>query len=172
MAKLAFVRFGSEGQGPENDEEKRYTYVVNDNVRTGDRISPVVKHAGKNGTVFVTTGKIMATATNTEKGKGKEMAEQLGDKEATNVYSGKELGLGAQRGAGGKFSTEGGGSYSTKANGYILGEREKATRGGNIKEYVMQHGQQDKLSENAKKAVETFESYSSAFLPTGQNWRG
>lgn len=172
MAKLAFVRFGSEGQGPENNEKKQYTYVVNDNVRTGDRISPVVKHAGVKGTIFVTTGKVMGTAKNASTEKGKEMKKELGDKEPTNIYSGKELGLSAQRGAGGKFVTEGGGSYSTNANGYVLGEREKATRGGNIAEYVMQHGDKDKLSENAKKAMETFESYSSSYLPTGEDWRG
>ena len=169
MAKLAFVRYGSEGQGPANDEEKKYTYVVNDNVRKGDRISPVVKHAGGKGTIFVTTGKVMATASNASTEKGKEMTEELGGREPTNVYSGKELGLAGQRGSGGKFTKEG---EEVTGQGYTLGQREKAIRGGNIREYVMQHGEKDKLSANAKKAAETFESYSDAFLPTGQNWRG
>ena len=63
MAKLALVRYGSEGEGPTNDPKKSYTYVVNDNVRAGDRISPVVKHA-KSGTIFATTGKVQSTAKN------------------------------------------------------------------------------------------------------------
>ena len=171
MAKLAFVRYGKDGQGPANDEEKKYTYVVNDNVRKGDRISPVVRHASEKGnnTIFVTTGKVMATASNASTEKGKEMTEELGGREPTNVYSGKELGLAGQRGSGGKFTKEG---EEVTEQGYALGQREKAIRGGNIREYVMQHGGQDKLSANAKKAAETFESYSSAFLPTGKDWRG
>lgn len=167
MAKLALVRYGSEGEGPSNDPKKAYTYVVNDNVRAGDRISPVVKHA-KSGTIYATTGKVQSTAKNASTEKGKEMQKELGGKEATEVYTGKELGLGAQRGEKGKFTTEGGQSYSTRANGYILGEREKATRGGNIAAYTMTHGQSDKLSAAAQKSVETFESYSEAFIPTGK----
>lgn len=169
MAKLAFVRYGSEGQGPSglNGQKKSYTYVVNNNVRKGDRISPVVKHYGKNGTIYATTGKVMATAANASTEKGKEMMKELGDKQATDVYSGKELGLGSQRGAGGKYTTEGGKSMSTAA-GYIVGEREKATRGGNVSAYVMKHGDKDKLSAAAQKSIETFDSYASAFIPTNE----
>ena len=166
MAKLALVRYGSEGEGPTNDPKKSYTYVVNDNVRAGDRISPVVKHA-KSGTIFATTGKVQSTAKNASTEKGKEMQKELGDKQATEVFTGKELGLGAQRGQGGKFTTEGGQSFSTHA-GYIIGEREKATRGGNIAAYTMTHGESDKLSSAAQKSVETFKSYSEAFIPTGK----
>lgn len=167
MAKLALVRYGSEGEGPENDPKKSYTYVVNDNVRKGDRISPVVKHY-KSGTIYATTGKVEATAKNASTEKGKEMQKELGGKDATEVFTGKELGLGAQQGVGGKFTSEGGGSFSTRANGYILGEREKATRGGNVAAYMMTHGTSDKLSEGAKKSIETFEGYSKAFIPTGK----
>lgn len=177
MAKLALVRYGSKGQGPEKDEEKAYTYVVNDNVRAGDRISPVVKHYGEKGTIFSTTGKVVSTTKNASTEKGKEMQAEFdkakeqnpnAQKTLTEVYTGKELGLGAQRGQGGKFTTEGGKSFSTSANGYILGEREKATRGGNIAAYTMTHGESDKLSAAAQKSVETFKSYSEAFIPTGK----
>ena len=181
MAKFAFVRYGSDGEGPKSKGGalKSYTYVVNDNVRKGDRISPVVKHA-KSGTIYATTGKVMATAANENTQNGKQMMEQVKEKEEetkqpitlTNVYSGKELGLASQQGEGGKFVSEGGGSFSTRNNGYVLGQREKATRGGNVSEYIMQHGGTGKLSSAAKSSIETFESYSKAFLPTGKEWRG
>lgn len=165
MAKLAYVGYGSEGQGTGRTNGKGYVYVVNNNVRKGDRISPVVKHY-KTDTIYATTGKILGTSANTSTEKGKEMQQELGGKEATQVYTGKELGLGAQKGAGGKFTTEGGKSFSSSA-GYILGEREKATRGGNVAAYQMTHGE-GKISSNAAKSVETFESYSKAYLPTGK----
>lgn len=54
--KFAQVGYGHDGRGGE--KKGGYTYLVNDNVRTGDNLTPVVKHAG-NGNVFVTVGKVL-----------------------------------------------------------------------------------------------------------------
>lgn len=182
MAKLALVRYGSEGEGPKKPEGKAYTYVVNDNVRKGDRISPVVRHYSPNGrnTIFATTGVVQATAKNASTEKGKEMmadfekakeTNENAQKTLTDVYTGKELNLGPQKDSSGKYIQEGRSSLplSKRPEGepYVAGKREQATRGGNIAAYTMTHGE-GKTSAAAQKSVETFESYSQAFIPTGK----
>lgn len=59
--KFAKVGYGSAGQGlgkTTNEEPAGYTYLVNDNVRTGDRIQPIATN-WKSGKQFVTTGKVL-----------------------------------------------------------------------------------------------------------------
>ena len=77
--KFAQVGYGSDGRAA-GEDGKGFTYVVNDNVRTGDTISPVVRHY-KSGTLFATTGKIVSTAKTLETRKGQEIAEHLDEKE-------------------------------------------------------------------------------------------
>lgn len=180
MAKLALVGFGTGSKDSKNHGKNDglgphgtgYTYVVNDNVRTGDRLNPVVLHRNKK-TVFVTTGRVVATAKNTSTEKGQEMmerqdGEQMDESDLTKIYTGKELGLSGERANNGKFVAEGRSTHDEKGN-YIVGRREAAARGGNIMEYEMNRGLKgdEQISEKAQGEVETFKSYSSAFLPTG-----
>ena len=59
--KFAKVGYGSNGQGlgkTVNEQPSGYTYLVNNNVSTGDRIQPIATN-WKSGKQFVTTGKIL-----------------------------------------------------------------------------------------------------------------
>jgi hypothetical protein len=181
MAKLAIVGYGTSEDSPHNAKNKNhglgpsetgYTYVVNDNVRTGDKITPVVRHrSGK--TVYATTAHVIGTAKNASTEKGQEMmldsdGNEMDESDLTSVYTGKELGLKGERGKSGKFVLEGRSTYDKDGN-YEIGRREAATRGGNVMEYLMNKGLsgEQKISQRAEGEIETFKSYSSAFLPIG-----
>ena len=59
--KFAKVGYGHDGRGiglTGNEQPSGYTYLVNDNVRTGDVIQPIATN-WKSGRQFVTTGKIL-----------------------------------------------------------------------------------------------------------------
>ena len=162
MAKIARVGYGSEGQGV-GKNPKGYTYLVNDNVRVGDRIQVVATSV--KGNKFGTTAVPLSThGENTVKGKeakidalasgDKELAGELRrqiaprelDKMAqgavTQSYTGKELGL-ERRGM-----TE-------------LGYNQ-AVRGGNLKQNKIGEG------EMTTKAKESFDSYSAKFMNKGE----
>ena len=98
MAKFANVTYGTKGETAE------YTYVVNDNVRTGDYIHPSVKHY-QSGKVFGTTGIIQSTAKETS-AKGKQLKQTLESNgvEPVKAYTGKEVGAERDRNASGKFA--------------------------------------------------------------------
>lgn len=88
MAKFAQVGYGHDGRG--GMEQGGYTYVVNDNVRTGDMLVPLVKHAG-NGNVFVTTGKVLTNKELQEVNARKEelgLPERVGEKGISRTFSG------------------------------------------------------------------------------------
>ena len=101
MAKFAEVTYGTHG------DTKAYTYVVNDNVRTGDFIHPTVKHK-ISGKIFGTTG-IVQSSSKTTSVTGIQKQQELDSKgiKAVRAYTGEEVG--AQHGltAQGSFEQSG-----------------------------------------------------------------
>lgn len=94
MAKFAIVGYGSQGQGKGKNGEG-YTYVVNDNVRVGQRLQ-VISTARDHKTKFVTTAVPQSTA-NTNSIIGQNEKQKLQEKgvdteNLTKAYSGGELG--------------------------------------------------------------------------------
>lgn len=82
--KFAQVGYGHDGRGGE--EKGGYTYLVNDSVRSGDILTPVVRHAtSKN--VFVTTGKVLS------KGVKTKMPDNVKQDDLTTAYRAKDLGV-------------------------------------------------------------------------------
>jgi len=110
MAKIAQVTYGTHG------DTRTYTYIVNDNVRSGDYLRLSVKHA-KSGTVFDTTAIAQKLSTETSKN-GQAIKQDLNKNgvELANAYTGKELGVQRQRTAQGKFESIGGGMGKTEKN--------------------------------------------------------
>lgn len=151
MAKFAQCGYGSQGQGLGRTTDG-YTYVVNDNVRTGDVIQVIsTSRAGKK---FATTA--VPLHTYKENGKKGQLAKQEAmsktGQDPTQVYSGKELGVQ--------------GSTATKPLGdghRTISEYAQATRAGNIAMYK----QKDPNAEFTKKSQETFDSYSKQFMDKG-----
>lgn len=91
MAKLAQCGYGSRGQGVGKNPEG-YTYVVNDNVRVGQKLQ-VISTARNHTTKFVTTA-VPLTTYNENSVLGKTKKAELGglaDK-LTKAYTGGELG--------------------------------------------------------------------------------
>lgn len=158
MAKFAQCGFGSQGQGLGNTTDG-YTYVVNDNVRTGDKIQVVATSHGKNPKKFVTTAVPLHTyKENTEKGQeAREEAIENTGAEPTQVYSGKELGA-----IGSKATKPLGDGHRT------ISEYSMATRAGNMAKYMQQHPEWGSKSQWTDKAQETFDSYSKKFMQKGE----
>ena len=179
MAKFAICRYGTRGEGPENDPSKTYTYIVNDNVRSGDNIQVV--STASNGKKFSTTAKTLT----------KKDAEELSQKSGKKVESGvvKESGVKGQellnktRSAMAekqdinlnetpydKLSTEQKSkleitqSYTGKELGVIGGKSREQTRAGNLAKYKETHPN----AELTPKAQETFDSYSKQFMNKGE----
>ena len=148
MAKFAQVGYGSRGQGVGKTADG-YTYVVNDNVRTGDKIQVI--STSSRGNKFATTAVPLHTYKENSV-KGQELKqrtisfmENVGKKgEITQSYSGKELGL----------STKG-----IKQNIY-----QQQTRAGNIAMYMQQHPD----ATFSKVSQETFDTYSKQFMNKGE----
>ena len=92
MAKFAMVGYGSQGQGLGKTTDG-YTYVVNDNVRVGQRIQVIATSHGKEPKKFVTTA-VPSKTFNENSIVGKEEKAKLGDvaDNLTKAYSGGELG--------------------------------------------------------------------------------
>lgn len=147
MAKFALVGYGSDGRGV-GKTQQGYTYVVNDNVRTGDTIQPIA--TSKKGRKFATTGVVNHAYKETSvKGQGaKELAQKNGASDVTRVYSGKELG--AQ------------GSRVPKAG--LQSEYTQQTRAGNI---AMQL-KKDPQTQLTPLAQQTYDEYSKQFMKQGE----
>lgn len=147
MAKFALVGYGSDGRGVGRTQQG-YTYVVNDNVRTGDTIQPIA--TSRKGRKFATTGVINHAYKETSvKGQeAKELAQENGASDVTRVYSGKELG--AQ------------GSKVSKAG--LQSEYAKQTRAGNI---AMQL-KKDPQTQLTPLAQQTYDEYSKQFMKQGE----
>lgn len=174
--KFAQVGYGSQGQGAGKDGEG-YTYLVSDNVRTGDTLNPAFRH-WKNGKIVGTTGKVLSSTKTTTK-KADDIKEQIqakneeyirktvsgqpetysdGTQKQTRieqVFTGKQLGL--PMGYHGKKST-----HDENGN-YITSERERAARGGNVLLMAKDDGNIS-TGEKTRQAVETFDTYSRKFL--------
>lgn len=147
MAKFALVGYGSDGRGV-GTTQQGYTYVVNDNVRTGDTIQPIA--TSRKGRKFATTGVVNHAYKETSvKGQGaKELAQKNGASDVTRVYSGKELG--AQ------------GSRVPKAG--LQSEYTQQTRAGNI---AMQL-KKDPQTQLTPLAQQTYDEYSKQFMKQGE----
>jgi hypothetical protein len=148
MAKFAQCGYGSQGQGLGTTTDG-YTYVVNDNVRTGDKIQVIA--TSKKGNKFATTAVPLHTYKETSaKGQmAKQQAQEKTGKEPTQSYSGKELGVQ--------------GSKATQPLGdgkRTISEYAQETRAGNIAMYK----QKDPNAKWTEKAQETFDSYSKQFM--------
>ena len=148
MAKFAQCGYGSQGQGLGKTTDG-YTYVVNDNVRTGDKIQVIA--TSKKGNKFATTAVPLHTYKETSaKGQmAKQQAQEKTGKEPTQSYSGKELGVQ--------------GSKATQPLGdgkRTISEYAQETRAGNIAMYK----QKDPNAKWTEKAQETFDSYSKQFM--------
>lgn len=179
MAKLAICRYGTNGEGPENNPSKTYTYIVNDNVRSGDNIQ-VVSTSSK-GNKFTTTAKTLT----------KKDAEELSQKSGVKVESGvvKESGVKGQellnktRSAIAEkkgidlnqtpydeLSTEQKSrlkitqSYTGKELGVSGKRTREQTRAGNLVMYK----QANPNAPLTPKAQETFDSYSKQFMNKGE----
>lgn len=142
MAKFAQVGYGSQGQGLGKTTDG-YTYVVNDNVRTGDRIQVV--STSRKGNKFATTAVPLHTYKETSK-KGqlaKLEAEKVG-KDVTQSYTGAEMGL--------------------KTKGTSQTQYEQTTRGANLAMYKQQYPD----TTFTKNAQETFDSYSKQYMNKGE----
>ena len=147
MAKFALVGYGSDGRGV-GTTQQGYTYVVNDNVRTGDTIQPIA--TSRKGRKFATTGVVNHAYKETSvKGQGaKTLAQENGASDVTRVYSGKELG--AQ------------GSRVPKAG--LQSEYTQQTRAGNI---AMQL-KKDPQTQLTPLAQQTYDEYSKQFMKQGE----
>lgn len=147
MAKFALVGYGSDGRGV-GKTQQGYTYVVNDNVRTGDTIQPIA--TSRKGRKFATTGVVNHAYKETSvKGQGaKTLAQENGASDVTRVYSGKELG--AQ------------GSRVPKAG--LKSEYTQQTRAGNI---AMQL-KKDPQTQLTPLAQQTYDEYSKQFMKQGE----
>ena len=162
--KFAQVGYGSDGRST-GDDGKGFTYVVNDNVRTGDTISPVVRHY-KSGTLFATTGKIVSTAKTLETKNGQEISEHLDEKEITKdqltqAYTGKELGIPREMNIGGR-------SRHDENGDYMASQREKLARAESIlkvQETNAIRGGSTEISggEKTREAFKTYEDYIKAY---------
>lgn len=184
MAKLAICRYGTRGEGPERQLSKTYTYIVNDNVRSGDNIQVI--STSINGKKFATTAKTLT----------KEDAEKLSQKSEVKVESGvvKENGVKGQellnktRSAIAerkgidlnqtpydKLSTEQKGqlditkSYSGKElglskKGVSKSQYQQDVRGANLAMYK----QANPTATLTTKSQETFDSYSKQFMNKGE----
>ena len=92
MAKFAQVGYGSSGQGLGKTTEG-YTYVVNDNVRVGQRLQVISTSHGKVPKKFVTTAVPLTTySENSVIGQDKKVKLQSQGVDPTKAYSGGELG--------------------------------------------------------------------------------
>ena len=147
MAKFALVGYGSDGRGV-GTTQQGYTYVVNDNVRTGDTIQPIA--TSRKGRKFATTGVVNHAYKETSvKGQeAKQSAQENGASDVTRVYSGKELG--AQ------------GSRVPKAG--LQSEYTQQTRAGNI---AMQL-KKDPQTQLTPLAQQTYDEYSKQFMKQGE----
>ena len=158
MAKIAKCGYGSHGQGVGHTDG--YVYVVNDNVRTGDKIQVV--STSKRGRKFGTTAvPLHIHGENTVKGRQAVQQAEQATGEVTRAYSAKELGV----------------STSTRKPAEVpqalqdikgitpQSPQTLSVRGGNLSQYMQTH--QAELTPYAEKQVETYDSYSRQFMPKG-----
>lgn len=160
------MKFAQIGYGRDGDGIKKggggYTYIVNDNVRTGDIINPsVVHYLSKN--IFATTGKILETTKDLKK-----VNPNINQNDLAKAIKGSDVGITTTRGKGGKFTTDK--SYKTPDGDYVASQYELSSRGANIMERQKEQARKGLKTEisqtpKTKEAYETFEEYSKKYLP-------
>lgn len=150
MAKIAKCGYGSRGEGLGKTTDG-YTYVVNDNVRTGDIIQVI--STSRKGKKFATTAvPLHAYQENSKKGQmAVQQAQEKTGENPIKSYSGKEVGAT--------------GSRTVPKTPAIGGEKPQSqytmqTRAGNISQYMQSHPD----AKLTKHAQETFDSYSKPFM--------
>ena len=153
MAKIAQCGYGSRGQGL-GKTENGYTYVVNDNVRTGDRIQVIATSRKERKFATTAVPKSIAQENSVKGQKAVQEAQKNTGENPTRAYSGKELGVGGFKG--GKAPAIGGEKAQTE---FVM-----KTRAGNIEKYMQTHPE----AEFTKNAQETFDSYSKPFMKREQ----
>lgn len=176
MAKFAQVGYGSQGQGLGSNPDG-YTYIVNDNVRTGDKIQVV--STSSLGKKFGTTAVPLKTfSENSAKGqkakvnilskKDTEVAKMLDESVSGGFITQKDLDSLTQ----GKITRAySGGELNISRKGMTQKEYQQAVRGGNIQKYVSQSkaiGGKPELTKNATAEKDTFDSYSKNFMDKGE----
>jgi hypothetical protein len=159
IMKFAQVGYGSEGQGAGQDGEG-YTYIVSDNVRTGDMLTPIVKHA-KNGTIFVTTGQVLSRKSNFSETINQK-GEAITKDQLKNAYTGKELGVQKTRGKGGRFAYDQS-TYSDSGE-YLPSTYEQRQRALSTKKFQEEQGEKvdwssGEATQSALKTAEEMEQY-------------
>ena len=155
MAKFARVGYGSQGQGLGKNPEG-YVYVVNDNVRVGNRIQVVA--TSQLGRKFGTTAKVLdkTFSENSVKGqqakidvlaRGNEKVERmLGESVNDKFLTQKDLDLLAQ----GKItSVKSGSELGVSRKGVSLAEYRQKVRGGNL---ALIKGEKTERAEKAEKS--------------------
>lgn len=179
MAKLAICRYGSQGEGPENNPSKTYTYIVNDNVRSGDNIQ-VISTSSK-GNKFATTAKTLTqkdakelskkSGTTVESGVVKENSargQELLNKTRSSMAEKQGVDLNEtpyeQLSTEQKSKLEITKSYTGKELGVSGKRTQEQTRAGNIEKYI----QKNPNATLTTKAQETFDSYSKQFMKQGE----
>lgn len=180
MAKIVDVTYGTHGG------DKTYSYVVNDNVRTGDYINPSVQH-WRSGEIFATTAIVQATRK--EDGKeGQKVKEQLAqtkrvytDKkgnvirevdgiEVAQALTGKDVGAKRKFGEKGfpkSVKDEETGMYSApigEDEHLPISSHSQQTRGGNILAREKATGYDRKDTTKVKKSISAFEKYSRPYM--------
>ena len=179
MAKIAICRYGSQGQGPESDPSKTYTYIVNDNVRTGDNIQVI--STSVRGRKFATTAKTLTreeagnlsqkSGENVESGvlkEGSAKGQELLQKTRSDIA--KKQGINLNETPYDQLSTEQKKkleitkSYTGKELGVSGRNLREQTRAGNIAMYK----QQNPNAEFTPKSQETFDTYSKQFMKKGE----
>ena len=163
MAKFARVGYGSKGQGVGHNPDG-YTYIVNDNVRTGDKIQVVsTSRAGRKfGTTAVPLSTFKESSVKGQQAKidvlskgDKEVGRLLGEATSDGMISKKDIDMMTQ----GKITTvKSGTELGISRAGLSQKQYTQMVRGGNLQGY----------SNLTKKAQESFDSYSAKFMNKGE----
>lgn len=159
MAKLAEVTYGLGGEG------RKYTYVVNDNVRVGQVLNPSVKHY-KSGKIFGTTAIVQNTRKDTPE-RREEVKNINGETvQVEQALTAKETGAqAAARSEGGRFAgkqsaTGGAGAISKDPTSGRYAAEDPSNFSRN--QYIEQQRQANVASREST-AYQSFDDYSAPF---------
>lgn len=159
MAKLAEVTYGLGGEG------RKYTYVVNDNVRVGQVLNPSVKHY-KSGKIFGTTAIVQNTKKDTPERRGEVKNLDGEPVQVEQALTAKETGAqAAARGQGGRFTgkqsaTGGAGAISKDPTSGRYAAEDPTNFSRN--QYIEQQRQAN-VANREDAAYQSFDDYSAPF---------
>lgn len=170
MAKFAQCGYGSAGQGLGKTTDG-YTYVVNDNVRVGQRLQVIATSHGKDPKKFVTTA-VPLTTYSENSVLGQNQKAKLGDKadNLTKAYSGGELGASGETRkkdiaiGGGKPQSE----YTVSARALAEEKYLKSNPEAKFTKKSQETLQYYKENKPVKQSGGTFVDYSKPFLKEGE----